>query len=145
MSKTARSRTATTRRSFRQLEYLVYKNSSDSLKKEPAPKLAKTEATQTSTNILITQAILPAATRYDDDGSVVYYQPAEPCAELLTETEAIRYLRLDTIAGLKRPGETLARYRASGMLRGTQVSKAVFYRRIELDRFLETLTETNPR
>lgn len=34
------------------------------------------------------------------------------CLELLTEEEAIRYLRLDTIAGLTRPQDTLARYRA---------------------------------
>jgi len=68
-----------------------------------------------------------------------------PCPELLTEEEAIRYLRLDTIRGLRNPGETLARYRAVGLLRGTQVSKSVFYRRIELDRFLDRLTSENPR
>ena len=123
----------------------MWKNSPDSSIIERVPNPPKTEATQTSIQNLITQAILPAVTRYDGDGSVVYYRPAEPCPDLLTEQEAIQYLRLDTIAGLKRPGETLARYRASGMLRGTQVSKAVFYRRIELDRFLETLTENNPR
>jgi transposase len=64
---------------------------------------------------------------------------------LLTEEEAIRYLRLDTIRGLKNPAETLARYRATGLLRGTQVSKSIFYRRIELDRFLDRLTTENPR
>lgn len=64
---------------------------------------------------------------------------------LLTEEEAIRYLRLDTIRGLKNPHETLARYRANGLLRGTQVSKSVFYRKIELDRFLDRLTNENPR
>ena len=69
----------------------------------------------------------------------------QPCPELLTDEEAIRYLRLDTIDGLKNPKESLARYRASGMLRGTQVSKRVFYRRIELDRFLDRLTIENPR
>ena len=31
------------------------------------------------------------------------------------------------------------------MLRGTQVSKSVFYRRVELDRFLDRLTNENPR
>lgn len=39
----------------------------------------------------------------------------------------------------------MARYRAMGLLRGTQVSKSVFYRRVELDRFLERLTNENPR
>lgn len=71
--------------------------------------------------------------------------PPLPCPELLTEEEAIRYLRLDTIVGLRNPGETLARYRANGMLRGTQVSKRIFYRRVELDRFLDRLTAENPR
>jgi len=71
--------------------------------------------------------------------------PPVPCPELLTEEEAVRYLRLDTITGLKNPTQTLARYRAAGMLRGTQVSKSVFYRRVELDRFLERLTNENPR
>ncbi len=70
--------------------------------------------------------------------------PPQPCPELLTEEEAIRYLRLDTI-NIKNPPETLARYRDEGILRGTQVSKRVFYRRNELDRFLERLTDKNPR
>lgn len=78
-------------------------------------------------------------------GPVLPGAPPIFCPELLTEQEAIRYLRLDTIRGLKNPGETLARYRATGLLRGTQVSKSVFYRRIELDRFLERLTGENPR
>jgi len=68
----------------------------------------------------------------------------EPCPELLTEIEAIRYLRLDTIK-IQHPEATLRRYRDMGLLRGTQVSKGVFYRRIELDRLLERLTEENKR
>lgn len=71
--------------------------------------------------------------------------PPTPCPELLTEDEAVRYLRLDTIRGLRNPGHTLARYRSLGLLRGTQVSKSVFYRRVELDRFLDRLTNENPR
>ena len=78
-------------------------------------------------------------------GPVLPGSPVVFCPELLTEEEAVRYLRLDTIQGLRNPGETLARYRATGMLRGTQVSKSVFYRRVELDRFLERLTNENPR
>lgn len=78
-------------------------------------------------------------------GPVLPGFPPVPCPELLTEDEAVRYLRLDTIAGLKNPAQTLARYRAAGLLRGTQVSKSVFYRRIELDRFLDRLTSENPR
>jgi len=67
-----------------------------------------------------------------------------PCPELLTEAEAILYLRLDTV-GINDPGATLRRYREQNLLRGTQISKRIFYRRIELDRFLERQTESNPR
>ncbi len=62
------------------------------------------------------------------------------CPELLTEAEAIRYLRLDTVA-IGDPTETLRRYRERRLLRATQVSRRLFYRRIELDRFLERQTE----
>jgi hypothetical protein len=71
-------------------------------------------------------------------------EPTQPCPELLTEAEAIRYLRLDTIE-IRNPSDTLRRYREQGMLRGTQVSKRIMYRRIELDRLLERLTERDPR
>jgi hypothetical protein len=67
-----------------------------------------------------------------------------PCPELLTEEEALRYLRLDTV-NIKDPSATLRLYRKRGLLRGTQVSKRVFYRRIELDAFLTRLTTENPR
>src|SRR4051794_18837302 len=72
------------------------------------------------------------------------FQPGDPCPDLLTEEEAIRYLRLDTI-DIKNPGETLERYRKQGTLRGTQVSKRVFYLRPELDAFLKNATNANPR
>ena len=68
----------------------------------------------------------------------------QPCPELLTESEAFRYLRLDQVS-IKNPGDTLRRYREIGLLRGTQISKRIFYRRCELDRLLERLTENNPR
>ena len=64
--------------------------------------------------------------------------------EVLTEAEAVRYLRLDLIA-TENPAGTLAYYRRKGLLRGTQIGKCVRYRRIELERFLERLTEANPR
>lgn len=71
--------------------------------------------------------------------------PPRPCPELLTAREAVCYLRLDTIAGLKNPLDTLDYYRTKRYLRGTQVSKAVMYLRSELDRFLAARTEENPR
>ena len=70
--------------------------------------------------------------------------PPQPCPELLTEDETIRYLRLDTIS-VSNPSATLRRYRERGLLRGTQISKRIFYRRAELDRFIERVTESNPR
>ena len=73
-----------------------------------------------------------------DRGLVVGSSP------LLTEPEAIRYLRLDTV-NIANPSATLRRYREMGILRATQVSKRLFYLRQELDRFLERLTESNPR
>ena len=67
-----------------------------------------------------------------------------PCPEVMTEDEAIQYLRLDLI-DIQDPGETLAYYRRKGLLRGTQIGKCVRYRRVELERFLSLLTESNPR
>jgi len=64
--------------------------------------------------------------------------------EVLTEDEAIRYLRLDLI-DIKDPSGTLAYYRRRGLLKATQIGKALRYRRIELERFLDELTRTNPR
>ena len=70
--------------------------------------------------------------------------PWQPCPELLTEDEAVRYLRLDQI-GTDDPAGALRYYRKKGLLRATQVGKCIRYRRVELDRLLEQLTETNPR
>lgn len=92
---------------------------------------------------LLLPAILPP--RHElRDGQRIEVEPAQPCPELLTEEEAIRYLRLDT-TGVLNPGQTLERYRAMWLLRGTQVGRRVFYRRIELERFLERQTDANPR
>jgi hypothetical protein len=70
--------------------------------------------------------------------------PPQPCPELLTEQEAIRYLRLDLI-DTDDPAGTLRYYRKQGLLRATQVGKCIRYRRIELERLLDRLTENNPR
>jgi len=98
-----------------------------------------------SNNETSTGARQQAPSTLSHAGAILPGASAVFCPELLTEDEAIRYLRLDTIQGLRNPSETLARYRATGFLRGTQVSKSVFYRRVELDRFLERLTNENPR
>lgn len=70
--------------------------------------------------------------------------PPTPAPELMTEAEAIRYLRLDTLS-IEHPERTLARYREKGLLRGTQVSTRLFYRRVELENLLVKLTEENLR
>jgi len=70
--------------------------------------------------------------------------PPRPCPEVLTEDEAVRYLRLDTIR-IANPAATLLRYRKLGLLRGTQIGKKVCYRRVELEKFLEKITDKNPR
>lgn len=88
--------------------------------------------------------ILPPLYRRESDGRLVEVAPPMPCPELLTEGEAVRYLRLDII-DVEEPAETLRRYRKQGLIRGTQVGKCVRYRRAELERFLERITENNPR
>ena len=67
-----------------------------------------------------------------------------PCPELLTENEAIRFLRLDGI-DIDDPANTLRYYRKKGLLQATQVGKCIRYRRIELEKLLDRLTEANPR
>lgn len=66
----------------------------------------------------------------------------EPCPELLTEEEAIRYLRLDA-TGVKDPRQSLRFYRERG-LRGVRVGRCLRYRRVDLDAFLEHLAQRNP-
>ncbi|MCC6678947.1 MAG: helix-turn-helix domain-containing protein [Phycisphaerales bacterium] len=88
--------------------------------------------------------ILPPLYRREPDGRLVEVAPAMPCPDLLTEEEAIRYLRLDLI-DVESPEDTLRRYRRQGLVRGTQVGRCVRYRRSELERFLERITENNPR
>lgn len=91
------------------------------------------KTTHNSVNTVIAPAVLP-----DGNGSFT------PCPELLTEEEAIRFLRLDTV-NIKNPTATLERYRKDGLLRGVQISKKIFYKRTELERFVERLMEKNPR
>lgn len=68
----------------------------------------------------------------------------QPAPELMTEAEAVRFLRLDTV-NIKNPSATLRRYRDRGTLRAVQISKAVFYPLQELRRFLQQQVEANPR
>jgi hypothetical protein len=67
-----------------------------------------------------------------------------PCPEVMTEEEVVRFLRLDLI-DINDPSQTLAYYRKKGLLRGTQIGKSVRYLRREVERFLDVITEQNPR
>lgn len=60
-----------------------------------------------------------------------------PCPEVLTEEEAIRYLRLDDATN---PSRTLRYYREQGRLRGTKVGRHLRYLRRNLDEFLDKQT-----
>ena len=62
-----------------------------------------------------------------------------PCPELLTEAEAIRFLRLD-IDGPERPELTLRYYRQKGKLKGTRLGKHIRYTRKALMEFMEKMT-----
>lgn len=71
--------------------------------------------------------------------------PQRPTAfgDLLTPIEAAQYLRLDE-TGIHTPNSaarTLNFWRAKGELRATKFARRVWYRREELDRFLERKTE----
>ena len=63
-----------------------------------------------------------------------------PCPELLTEDEAIRYLRLD-VNGYNNPKATLKYYRDQGVLQAVQIGKKLVYPRKELDSMVEKLLE----
>jgi hypothetical protein len=67
-----------------------------------------------------------------------------PCPEVLTEQEAIRFLRIDT-TGVKNPETTLRYYREQGLLRGTQIGRNLFYTKTELLSFLSKQTEFSNR
>ena len=63
-----------------------------------------------------------------------------PCPELLTEDEAIRFLRLDD-DGPAKPELTLRYYRQKNKLKGTQIGKRILYTRKALQEFLEIMTK----
>lgn len=75
---------------------------------------------------------LPMAVLQDDYGDFV------PCPELLTEKEAIRYLRLDKQKA--NPVKTLQYYRDKKLLKATKIGKNLFYSRQALSEFIEKMT-----
>ena len=65
----------------------------------------------------------------------VYMPNGTPAPEVMTQQEAIHFLRLDE-ADLKNPATTLQYYRDKGILRGTKIGKTIRYTKEDLLDFL---------
>ena len=63
-----------------------------------------------------------------------------PCPELMTEEEAIRFLRLNTL-GVIKPANTLRYYREKKKLHATKIGNRNFYTRRACIEFMENMTE----
>ena len=70
---------------------------------------------------------------------VVFFPDGRPAPEVLTEQEAIEFLRLDD--GPKHPEMTLQYYRSEGLLKGVKIGRKLRYTKTEMLRFLERLYE----
>ena len=68
---------------------------------------------------------------------VVFFSDGRVVPEVLTEQEAIEFLRLDD--GPKHPEVTLQYYRSEGLLRGIKIGRRLRYTKTEMLRFLERL------
>ncbi len=77
---------------------------------------------------------------YANYNNVAYFYDGTPVPELLTEQEAIKFLRLDD-GNTQKPSLTLQYYRSEGFLRATKVGKRLRYLKSELMNFLNILTE----
>ena len=74
----------------------------------------------------------------------VHFPDGRPLPEVVTEEEAVKFLRIDT-TGVKNPQSTLRYYREQGLLRGTQIGKQLFYTKTELLEVLAKQTEFTNR
>ena len=92
-------------------------------------KTSENKVTYNSVNTVVPAAVLP-----DGNGGSTL------CPELLTEDEAVRYLRLD-VDGPRNPQGTLKYYRDKGILRAVRVGRNLRYPRKELDSMVEKLLE----
>jgi hypothetical protein len=68
----------------------------------------------------------------------------QPTPDLLTQREAIRYLRLDAVK-TRFPQNTLHRYRKKFGLKTVQIGRQVLYSRQKLSEFVEQQMMRNPR
>ncbi len=74
----------------------------------------------------------------------IFFNDGTPAPELLTEAEAVRFLRIDQMA-VKNPGSTLRRYRDCGQLKAIQISRELLYPLASLLEFIERQLEDAPR
>ena len=77
-----------------------------------------------------------------NNSAISFFADGTPVPDLLTESEAIRFLRLD-IDGPKNPKLTIKHYRDKGLLKPTKVGKTNKYLKKELLRFLDNLTDNH--
>jgi len=70
----------------------------------------------------------------------VHFPDGRLVPDLLTEQEAIVFLRLD-IDGPADASRTLKHYRDKGLLHGTRIGKNLRYSKKELLRFIDEMTE----
>jgi len=75
------------------------------------------------------------------DSFVLIMPDGRAAPSVLTETELIRLLRLDTLC-LDHPDQTLKRYREQRVLRPTKISGRNFYTQRSVQAFLQTQTKT---
>ena len=76
--------------------------------------------------------------------SISYYADGTIVPDLLTEDEAIKFLRLDT-DNIKNPKGTLKYYRDKGQLRGARIGNNYCYAKNELLSFIEKATDWTNR
>ena len=76
--------------------------------------------------------------------TIPHFANGRPCPALLTEPEAIEYLRLDN-NGVKHPERTLRRLREQGKIAAIHVGRCVRYPLASLQTFIQQELEIDPR
>ena len=95
--------------------------------------------------VLHTGAILPPLYEKSPTGAYRCVRPAQPCPEILTSDEAVRFLRLDETEA-KDPKRTLDRYRREGRLKGIRIGQSIRYKLDDVRQFVNQLPKVpNPQ
>lgn len=77
--------------------------------------------------------------------AISFFASGKPVPDLLTEEEAITFLRLDGDDGPKNPSITLKYYRDKHLLKAVNVGKHNRYLKTELLRFLDAKLKEEPK